>query len=300
MKKLNEIGIRDPYILLHENKYYMYGTRNTTAWGDADGFDVYVSEDLHNWEGPIEIFHNGGTFWATQNYWAPECIFYNNKFYLLATFGSPDCKKGVQILVSNSPTGAFVPITEKPITPQTWNALDGTFYMDEQETPWLLFSHSLPEETKGAVCAMKLSKDLKEGIEEPIVLFYADQAAWAKPIPFAKEEFGLDGKVYLSDGPYVFKDESGKLAMIWSGWGNHGYSVGIADSQNNRIEGPWIQREKAIYDQNGGHGMIFKTKEGKLKLALHSPNDSLKERAVFLDFECLAKGGRYYDRQTCR
>ncbi len=55
--KTTEINIRDPYILVHEGKYYLYGTRSATCWGTADGFDCYVSEDRENWEGPIEIFH---------------------------------------------------------------------------------------------------------------------------------------------------------------------------------------------------------------------------------------------------
>ncbi|MEH7097168.1 hypothetical protein [Neobacillus vireti] len=64
--------IRDPYILSYEEKYYLYGTRSATTWGLADGFDCYVSEDLENWQGPIEIFHNDGDFWADRSYWAPE------------------------------------------------------------------------------------------------------------------------------------------------------------------------------------------------------------------------------------
>ena len=55
--KTTEINIRDPYILVHGSKYYLYGTRSATCWGPADGFDCYVSEDKENWEGPIEIFH---------------------------------------------------------------------------------------------------------------------------------------------------------------------------------------------------------------------------------------------------
>ena len=47
--KLTDIHIRDPFVLLHEDKYYLYGTRGATCWGEADGFDVYVSEDLENW-----------------------------------------------------------------------------------------------------------------------------------------------------------------------------------------------------------------------------------------------------------
>lgn len=74
--KTTEINIRDPYILVHGSKYYLYGTRSATCWRPADGFDCYVSEDKENWEGPIEIFHRPEGFFADQNYWAPECIYY--------------------------------------------------------------------------------------------------------------------------------------------------------------------------------------------------------------------------------
>ena len=87
MKK-EEINIRDPYVLVHDNKYYMYGTRAATCWGKADGFDVYVSEDLEEWSGPVEIFKRPEGFWADQNFWAPECIFYAGSFYLITTFGN--------------------------------------------------------------------------------------------------------------------------------------------------------------------------------------------------------------------
>ena len=49
----NDINIRDPYILLHEGVYYMYGTRAKHTWGGGSkydyGFDVYESTDLENW-----------------------------------------------------------------------------------------------------------------------------------------------------------------------------------------------------------------------------------------------------------
>ena len=54
--KTNGINIRDPFVLAHGGKYYMYGTRSATCWGPADGFDCYVSADLEDWEGPVEIF----------------------------------------------------------------------------------------------------------------------------------------------------------------------------------------------------------------------------------------------------
>ena len=79
--KREEINIRDPFVLTRNGQYYLYGTRGATCWGPADGFDVYVSRDLENWDGPFECFHNDGTFWADRNYWAPEVHEYHGKLY---------------------------------------------------------------------------------------------------------------------------------------------------------------------------------------------------------------------------
>ena len=43
--KLEDINIRDPFVLPFHNVYYMYGTRAKTCWGPADGFDCYTSSD---------------------------------------------------------------------------------------------------------------------------------------------------------------------------------------------------------------------------------------------------------------
>jgi len=40
---INQVNIRDPYILLYNDRYYMYGTRSETCWGVADGFDCFIS-----------------------------------------------------------------------------------------------------------------------------------------------------------------------------------------------------------------------------------------------------------------
>ena len=66
--KRNEINIRDPFVLLHNGVYYLYGTRGPTCWGPATGFDVYTGTDLENWSDPIPCFENDGTFWADRNY----------------------------------------------------------------------------------------------------------------------------------------------------------------------------------------------------------------------------------------
>jgi len=280
--KTNEINIRDPYILYHQEKYYLYGTRSATTWGLADGFDCYVSKDMENWEGPIEIFHNNGDFWADRSYWAPECYYYQGAFYLVATFNSEDRNMGTQILIADSPIGPFKPHSDGPVTPKEWNCLDGTLYFSSNGTPYMIFGHSFEDNPNGEMCAIELSKDLRASVGEPKLLFEASKAPWSVPVPFAKQAFGIDGNVYFIDGPCLYRTESGKLLMLWSSWGAKGYAVGIACSDNEEIDGQWHHGETPFYGENGGHGMLFQDKGNNLIFALHYPNDLYKEKPQFI------------------
>ncbi|MEH7494757.1 glycoside hydrolase family 43 protein [Neobacillus niacini] len=279
--KTDEINIRVPYILKHEEKYYLYGTRSATTWGLADGFDCYVSADLEIWEGPIEIFHNNGDFWADRNYWAPECYYYQGSFYLVATFNSENHNMGTQILIADSPKGPFKPHSDGPVTPKEWNCLDGTLYFSSNGTPYMIFGHSFEDVPNGGMYAIELSKDIQKAIGEPFFLFEASKAPWSVPIPFAKKQFGIDGDVYFVDGPSLYRTKSGKLLMLWSSWGKKGYAVGIAYSDNGEIDGEWHHLKTPLYSENGGHGMLFRNKENELMYALHYPNDLYKERPQF-------------------
>lgn len=286
--KRNEVNIRDPYILVYEGNYYLYGTRSATCWGPADGFDCYVSRDLEEWEGPIEIFHCPEGFFADREYWAPECIYDKGAFFLITTFGGEGRKKGIYVLKSEKPTGTFEVYSEC-LTPPDWSCIDGTVYFEEG-VPYLIFSHSFEDTPDGDMCMVKLADDLRWAAGEPVRLFSAAEAEWAKPVPFAKEEFGMDGNVYFTDGPCVRKMEDGKLYMTWSSWGNSGYAVGIAVSESGLLNGPWKQIRKPLFPTNGGHGMLFDDLDGKLKFALHYPNDKYKERPMFADVEMTGEG----------
>ena len=76
--------------------------------------------------------------------------------------------------------------------------------------------------------------------------------------------------------------------MIWSSFRNGSYAVGIAESATSKVLGPWIQQDNLIFEENGGHGMIFKTFEGKLCIVLHAPNSpGGAERARLFELEDL-------------
>ena len=277
--KLSDINIRDPYILLHDGVYYLYGTRSATCWGPADGFDCYTSKDLKDWSGPVEIFHRPEGFFADRNYWAPECVFHDGTFYFFATLGAADRKKGVYLLTSHSPLGPFVPAGDTPLTPAEWTCIDGSLYW-EDGVPYLLFSHSFEDEPRGDMCAVELSADLTRAVSGPMLLFSAADAPWASPVPFAKAEFGMEGDVFFTDGPCAHRMEDGSLGVLWASWSPRAYAVGMAVSQSGTLAGPWEHRAQPVFPENGGHGMLFRSKEGELIYTLHYPNDKGLERPI--------------------
>jgi len=75
------------------------------------------------------------------------------------------------------------------------------------------------------------------------------------------------------------------LLMLWSSFSNTGYAIGYARSVSGDIQGPWVQEKEPLFSQDGGHGMMFRTFEGKLMLTIHSPNITHKEHLLLFEME---------------
>lgn len=272
--KLNEINIRDPFILTHEGKYYMYGTRAKYTWGDGTkydyGFDVYISEDLEIWTQGKPVFEYYDGFYGVCDFWAPEVHKYNGKFYMLATFRIDDNTKGTAILVSDTPDGKFKVHSEGIVTPREWECLDGTFYL-EGDIPYMVFCHEWTQIKNGEVCAVELSKDLTHAVGKPFTLWRAGDASWKHDI----RDYGA----YVTDGPFLIK-KGEVLLSIWSSFYKGEYCEAIARSDNGRIDGTWTIDDGLIYEKDGGHGMIFTDFDGVDYFVFHQPNETPLERPV--------------------
>jgi len=278
MIKRSDINIRDPFVLVHEGKYYMYGTRGPECWGKGTGLDCYVSVDLENFEDPVEVFTPPADFWSDRNFWAPEVHPYKGSFYMFASFKAEGKCRGTQILKAESPLGPFVPHSDGPITPGDWECLDGTFYVEQKDgnKPYMVFCHEWVQVVDGEVCAVELSEDLKRPVGKPKLLFRASEAPWIVDI--------RNGN-YVTDGPFVHRNKDGKITMLWSSFGKEGYTLAVAHSESNTIDGPWVQDPELLFSKDGGHGMLFTDLEGNLTVTLHSPNVNLEERPVFIKLD---------------
>ncbi len=277
-----DLQIRDPFVVpvVSEGRYYLFGTTDKNPWNQKGvGFDVYVTEDLHTFDGPYQIFSGYDGFWGTHDFWAPELHLYNGRFYLFASFKSSGRKRGTQILVADSILGPFQVLENKAVTPADWECLDGTLYIDHQGQPWIVFCHEWVQVHDGAIYAQQLSADLCHGIGEPQLLFKASEAIWTKAMERRDGSALCDARV--TDGPFLHMQADGKLVMLWSSIGEQGYAMGCAVSDNGCISGPWRQNEKPLVALDGGHGMVFTDFSGKLQISYHTPNRTPFERFVY-------------------
>ena len=275
--KLTDIYVRDPFILPHDGKYYLYKS-------DYPCIKVHISEDLEEWSEAKPVFTRPDGFWSDRDFWAPEVHEYKGNFYLFVSFKSEDRCRGTQILRSASPDGPFEPISDYPQTPADWEALDGTLWIEDGK-PYMVFAHEWLQIADGTMAYVPLSDDLSAPIGEAVTMFKASDAPFANPVSSksAQEKLGTDG-LYVTDAPWMYRSPDGRLHMLWATFGPWGYTETSAVSSNGRLDGEWTQ-EEPLYKGDGGHAMVFKSFDGKLYLSLHSPNSGGLERAHFIELE---------------
>lgn len=292
-----DLYVRDPYILADEKTqtYFLYkaGRVKNEEGEEVNGVVAYKSKDLEKWEGPYPVFAIPDSNWANGRVWAPEVHHYKGKYYLFATINSDmewkgrrkDWPKytfrGTQIFYSDNVLGPFLPFDEKePHTPMDRMALDGTLW-EEEGVPYMIYCHEWVEIEDGTMELVQLEPDLSKAVGPSLTLFHASSAPWSTG------SVHQDGtKSYVTDGCFIYRTKEDKLLMIWSSFKNGSYAIGVAESVTQKIRGPWIQQEDLLFEQDGGHGMLFETFDGRLMITFHGPNNpSGSERMQIFEVE---------------
>ena len=269
--KITDINIRDPFVLFEKDTYYLYGTRAKDFGCKTGGFDVYTSDNLVDWSNPVECFNSNAFGFNREVNWAPEVHKYKDAYYMFATFTRDNGLRGTFALKADSPSGPFVPHSKKALTPDEWECLDGTLYVDKNENPYLIFCHEHTQIIDGTICYVQLSDDLSEAVSEPVTLFSGSSPYYIEEKP--------QGEHYITDGPFMYRTSNGELLMMWSTFINHQYAQCLAKSDNGEIDGNFLHLPPLITN-DGGHGMLFNGKDG-LMLTFHTPNQTNFERPTF-------------------
>ena len=269
-RPMSEIRLSDPAILADSatQMYYMTGT----------GGMIYTSPDLEYWTGPYQMAMTDSTSWMGPRpmIWAAELHKYKGKYYYFATFTNRDVKIGVvrgnvierracHVLVSNQPGGPYTPMKDKIYLPADRPTLDGTFWVDKDGLPYMVFCGEWLSNWNGTIEKIRLKDDLSGTIGAPEVLFRASDSPWSR-----EREDGVIKPNKVTDGPYLFRTETGRLGMIWTSWVFSTYTQGVAYSVSGTLDGPWIQEKEPITPPDFGHGMLFKTLDGQWLMSVHS------------------------------
>lgn len=264
----DSIWLSDPAVLADAatQTYYMTGT----------GGMQWRSKDLKTWDGPYYIIEPDTTSWmgARPMVWAAEPHFYNGKYYYFGTFTNRETiiaenhngkipRRSCHVLASDKPEGPFRPMNQELYVKPDVPTLDATFFVDTDGQPWLLYCEEWLINDNGTVEAVRLNEDLSATVGDAMVLFRAFDSPWSS-------NRDSTGPNQVTDGPFAFRTDTGRLGIFWTSW-NHGvYTTGVAYSTTGKMEGPWEQVKDPILPGDYGHGMLFRDFDGTWLMAVHS------------------------------
>jgi beta-xylosidase len=275
----SHLRIHDPFVVAEEGAktYWLFSKNDPAVTGDKRlGIMAYASTDLAHWRKPKLVFALPEGNWAKEGGWAPEVHLWKGRYYLFATFHNdkaliaatgkrPLYRRATLLAVADRADGPYTLIHGgEPVTPPGDMTLDGTLHVDPSGKPWMVYAHEWMQMGAGTIEALPLKDDLSPA-GSPQLLFRASEADW---VVGQKQPEGDTG--YVTDGPELFRTKSGTLLMLWSSWGKGGYVQAQARSKSGTLAGPWEQLGPLV-EQDSGHGMLFRTFDGRLMLVLHRP-----------------------------
>lgn len=243
------VPLADPYVLVHDGLYYMYGTNVGT------GFDVYYSKDLKSWVRASELSLSHADSYGESMFWAPEVYYVEKekKFYMYYSTEEHIC-----VATSDSPLGPFRQEEHRPIREE--KGIDSSVFFDEDGRAYLYFVRF---NDGNVIWCAQLEDNLKDIKEETLTQCLTAEEPWELVLPKVVE------------GPSVFRRD-GVYYLVYSAnaFTSPDYAVGFATSDSpfgpwKKYEGnPIFHRYEGLYGV--GHGAPFRDKEGHERYVFHA------------------------------
>jgi GH43 family beta-xylosidase len=277
----NITGIGDPFVIAHDGIYYMYCTSS------RQGFYVWTSEDLVNWEKRgLALAKESPGIMGVNRFWAPEVVEYRGKFYMTYSAGYADKIMKICLAVSDHPMGPFVNY-QSPWYEHNLSHIDATIFI-EGDKAYTYFvrdcsTNFIDDRSTSQIFVAQLSDDLKTFVTEPKLVITPDQP-WED----------INDTRLWNEGPFVLKHKD-KYYMTYSanGYNTHEYCVAYATANNPF--GPWVKADenpilKANLDigvSGPGHNCFVSSPNGtELFMVYHAhtfPDKPSGNRAVYID-----------------
>ncbi|WP_159637464.1 glycoside hydrolase family 43 protein [Sphingobacterium composti Ten et al. 2007 non Yoo et al. 2007] len=307
----------DPYVLYDKQSdlYYMYGTG-----GVENGFGVYTSSDLVNWENKGAVYTNNQTkSWGIKDFWAPEVYHYNDRYYMFYSSHWKDNPNNelenykIGVAVSNSPLGPFEDMTGAPLFDPGYPIIDANVYFSEDGRLFLYYSrccykHSVDSEIatwakeKGMydnieeswIYGVELKADFSGVIGEPVLLL-------RPPVKMDDKQSEWESRSVTSgeinrrwtEGSYLFKHNDIYYMMYSANfYAGENYAVGYATSNHplgpftKSINNPVLEKNtsKGGVVTGTGHNSLLTDKNGNIWCVYHGRTSVTgDDRVVFMD-----------------
>lgn len=252
------VPLADPFILLHNNLYYAYGT------GSDNGIEVMTSDDLKVWKrgagkkGGLAL-HKDDSY-GNKWFWAPEVYFANDKFYMYYSAEEHIC-----VAVSDSPLGPFKQSVHKPML-EGQKAIDNSLFIDDDGKAYLFFDRF----NDGLnIWVAELEDDLMTLKEETMHPCIHVSQNWEKVWP------------RVNEGSFVIK-HNGVYYMTYSANSYESPFYGIGCATTTDIMGEWTKySNNPLLQKPGelvgvGHSAMFKDKDGGWRIVYHAHQSKTK------------------------
>lgn len=279
----DSIILSDPFILADtaSQTYYMTGT----------GGLMWTSKDLRTWDGPRWVLELDTASWMgpRPQIWAAEIHQYNGKYYFFSTFTNNNItidstsygrvpRRATHILVADKPDGPYRMQGDNVILSAHEATLDGTLWVDTDNHPYMVYCHEWIQTGDGTMEKIRLKDDLSGSIYNSFLMFRASDAPWStdsnvNPQTVAPTRHQRPDGTWpnvVTDGPWVFRTQTGRLGLIWTSWRDSIYTTGVAYSRTGTLDGPWEHEQEPLLPPNYGHGMMFHDWKGRLLMSVHS------------------------------
>ena len=228
----NITNIGDPVVLKYRNKYYLYATSMPTL-----GFKVWVADNLVDWELAGMAFDSAGegNKWGMGDFWAPEVINYDGKFYMTYSARDLDGHLKIALAVSDDPLGPFIN-QQAPLFERGLSFIDGHIFIDDDGTPYLYYSKDCSENIIDGkhisqIFVQEMSENLT-GLKGEAVLAVEPSQSWE----------GITEQWQWNEGAFVLKYQ-GLYYLMYSAnfYASAEYSIGYATATHPL--GPWTKYE---------------------------------------------------------
>ena len=274
----NDLAMSDPYIYAEPS--------NKTYYLTSSGGSMYKSKDLVMWEGPYKVVDIKGLWLEKAGFAAAAEIHKIGRYYYYAGTWSDHSDLIQQVprrynvphnqtylLRSETPEGPYKSFAVEPgydYQPHSWDCIDGTLY-EEGGKVYMVFVHEWTQLIDGTMDYIELAPDLSYTVsEQPVTMFRASEhPAVAEMNSNGEATFGMKMPGWVTDGPQMFRTQTGRLGMLWSSWGKERYIQCVCYSESGTIAGPWVQEPEPFLANNSGHGMLFRTFGGQLIYVVH-------------------------------